>query len=102
VGATPHQRLFSRRRDPGHVRPLGQGEGRPGAGVGILAPFDTSLDVPGLHWIPLRDAAPVQICVVQRRDTLPSPSALIVRRLINERAGELLEPVVTSGHQGPC
>jgi DNA-binding transcriptional LysR family regulator len=68
-----------------------------GAGVGILAPFDTSLDVPGLHWIPLRDAAPVQICVVQRRDTLPSPSALIVRRLINERAGELLEPVIASG-----
>lgn len=72
-----------------------------GAGVGLLAPFDTSLDVPGLRWLPLRDAEPVQICVVQRRDTRPSPSALIVRRLINERAAELLEPVIATGSMEP-
>jgi DNA-binding transcriptional LysR family regulator len=70
-----------------------------GAGVGILAPFDTSLDVPGLRWIQLRDAEPVQICIVQRRDSQPSPSALVVRKLVNERAAELLEPRV--GHLPP-
>lgn len=61
-----------------------------GAGVGILSPFDTSADVPGLKWIPLRDSGPVEICIVQRRHSLPSPSALIVRRLVHDRASELV------------
>lgn len=65
-----------------------------GAGVGILAPFDTSADVPGLRWIPLRDTPPVRVEIVQRRDSRPSPSALVVRRLITERAAELLASAV--------
>ncbi|WP_375002658.1 LysR family transcriptional regulator [Aeromicrobium sp. CTD01-1L150] len=66
-----------------------------GAGIGILTSFDTSSDVPGLRWIRLRDTPSVQICLVQRRDTQPSPSALTVRRLITERAAELLESAVS-------
>lgn len=62
---------------------------RHGAGIGVLAPFETSTDVPGLRWIPLRSADPVEICLVQRSGSRPAPSALIVRRLIEERAAEL-------------
>lgn len=66
-----------------------------GAGIGVLAPFDTSADVPGLRWIPLRDASPVSIELVQRRDSRPSPSALVVRRLITRRATELLASAIS-------
>lgn len=69
-----------------------------GAGIGILAPFDTSADVPGLHWIPLRDTPPVRIELVQRRDTRPSPAALVVRRLITVRAAELLASALGAEH----
>lgn len=65
---------------------------RHGAGIGVLAPFETSTDVPALRWIPLRCAAPVEICLVQRDSSRPSPSALIVRRIVEERAAELLAP----------
>jgi DNA-binding transcriptional LysR family regulator len=65
-----------------------------GAGIGVLAPFDTSVDIPHLHWIPLRDTPPVRIELVQRRDTRPSPSALVARRLITERVAELLASAV--------
>ena len=67
-----------------------------GAGIGILAPFATSADVSGLRWIPLRDTAPVRIELVQRRDSRPSPSALVVRRLITQRAEELLTSAVST------
>lgn len=66
-----------------------------GAGIGILAPFTSSVDLPGLRWIPLRDSEPTHIGLVQRRDTQPSPSALIVRGLIQDRAIELLDSAVT-------
>jgi len=69
-----------------------------GAGIGVLAPFETSADVPGLRWIPLRDAPPVRIELVQRRNSRPSPSALVVRRLITERAAEFLSSAV-GAHQ---
>lgn len=65
-----------------------------GAGIGILAPFTSSVDLPGLRWIPLRDSEPIRIGLVQRRDTQPSPSALIVRGLIQDRATELLDSAV--------
>lgn len=60
-----------------------------GVGLGVLAPFDTSADVPDLVWLPLRDASPIQLCLTQRRDDHPSRSALIVRRLIRSTAAEL-------------
>jgi hypothetical protein len=72
-----------------------------GAGVGILAPFETALDVSGLRWIPLRDAEPLRIGVAQRRKALPSPSALVVRRLINHRAAELLAAVESAQDHAP-
>ncbi|WP_165978124.1 LysR family transcriptional regulator [Actinomadura darangshiensis] len=62
-----------------------------GAGLGILAGFETSADIADLVWLPLRDAPPVQLCLTQRRDGRPSPSALIVRRLIRAEADELAE-----------
>ncbi|MCH6163799.1 LysR substrate-binding domain-containing protein [Streptomyces marispadix] len=62
-----------------------------GAGLGLLAGFETSADINGLVWLPLRDADPVHLCLTQRQDGLPSPSALIVRRLIRARADELTE-----------
>lgn len=62
-----------------------------GAGIGVLARFDTSGDVPGLHWIPIRGAEPVRICLVQRSQGRPSPAALIVRGLVRERAAEFTE-----------
>ncbi|HWV27967.1 MAG TPA: LysR family transcriptional regulator [Aeromicrobium sp.] len=60
-----------------------------GAGIGVLTPFDRTTDVLGLQWIPLRETPPVRIELVQRRDSRPSPSALVVRRLITERAADL-------------
>ncbi|OZM83246.1 LysR family transcriptional regulator [Pseudonocardia sp. MH-G8] len=60
-----------------------------GAGLGVLARLDTSSDVPGLVWLPLRDAAPVTLCLTQRRDSRPSRAALIVRRLIRAEADAL-------------
>jgi len=70
-----------------------------GAGIGILAPFETSGDIAGLRWIPLQDADPVRVELVQRRESRPSPSALVVRRLITERAAELLAPSVPGRRQ---
>ncbi|TDE52823.1 LysR family transcriptional regulator [Nonomuraea mesophila] len=60
-----------------------------GVGLGILAGFDTSADITDVVWLPLSDAPPVQLCLTQRQDSRPSPSALIVQRLIRARAGEL-------------
>ncbi|GAB3474054.1 LysR family transcriptional regulator [Nocardiopsis coralliicola] len=68
-----------------------------GAGIGVLAPFRTSTDVPGLRWIPLRGAAPVEICLVQRGDSRPSPAALVVRRLVEEQARSLLSAAGAAG-----
>ncbi|MEV4805909.1 LysR family transcriptional regulator [Nonomuraea sp. NPDC049421] len=61
-----------------------------GVGLGVLARFDTSADITDVVWIPLSDAEPVHLCLTQRQDSRPSPSALIVRRLIRDRAGELV------------
>ena len=60
-----------------------------GVGLGFLARFETSADIPDLSWTPLRDAPPVQLCLVQRRDGQPSRSALIVCRLIRSAVDEL-------------
>lgn len=62
-----------------------------GAGLGLLARFDTSADIPDLVWLPVRDADPVRLCLVQRQDSQPSRAALIVRRLIQARATELAD-----------
>ncbi len=62
-----------------------------GAGIGVLARLDSADAGAGgrLRWIPLRGARPVALCLVQRSDSRPSPSALIVRRLVQDRADEL-------------
>lgn len=60
-----------------------------GAGLGVLAQIETSLDVADLAWIPLLDARPVELCLVQRMDKQPSRSALIVRQLIHAKTDEL-------------
>lgn len=60
-----------------------------GAGLGVLGRFDTSSDVPDLCWVPLLDEDPVSVCLVQRRDSQPSQAALLVRRLVVERATAL-------------
>ncbi|ASR35261.1 hypothetical protein BAY61_09960 [Prauserella marina] len=59
------------------------------AGLGVLAKFETSADIPGLVWIPLRDAAPVRICLTRRKHTRPSRAANIVAQLIRAKAEEL-------------
>lgn len=61
-----------------------------GAGLGVLARFETSEDVTGLAFVPLRDVQPVELCLTQRRDGQPSRPARIVRRLVRELAGELV------------
>ncbi|TDE37677.1 LysR family transcriptional regulator [Actinomadura sp. 6K520] len=63
-----------------------------GVGLGILARFNPSADIADLVWLPLRDAPPVHVCLTQRRDGRPSPSALIVRRLIRTEADVLAGP----------
>lgn len=68
-----------------------------GVGLGVLAPFETSADVPDLVWIPLRDALPVHLCLVQRQDSQPSRSALIVRQLIQTTAENLTGVTSTQG-----
>jgi DNA-binding transcriptional LysR family regulator len=60
-----------------------------GAGVGILAGFETSADVTDLVWIPLADAPPADLCLTQRQDSQPSRAALIVRRLIRAKAASI-------------
>lgn len=60
-----------------------------GVGLGFLARFETSADIADLAWTPVRDAPPVQLCLVQRTDSQPSRSALIVRRLIRATVDEL-------------
>jgi DNA-binding transcriptional LysR family regulator len=60
-----------------------------GAGLRILARFDTSADIPGLTWLPLLDAPPVTLCLSQRSDSQPSRPALIVRQFIRAKAEEL-------------
>jgi len=62
-----------------------------GAGLGVLAQIETSVDIADLAWIPVLDAQPIELCLVQRKDTQPSRSALIVRHLIRARAEELAE-----------
>lgn len=59
-----------------------------GAGLGGL---DTSTDIPEVAWVPLRDAAPIRLCLTQRQDSQPSRAALIVRQLIRTRADVLSE-----------
>ncbi|NED06582.1 LysR family transcriptional regulator [Streptomyces sp. SID6648] len=61
-----------------------------GAGVGLLARFDSRRSEAGLAWLPLADAQPVEISLVQRADSQPSRSAIVVRRLITVRAEELM------------
>ncbi|MEV6703060.1 LysR family transcriptional regulator [Streptomyces sp. NPDC051453] len=60
-----------------------------GAGVGLLAHFNTREPIADLVWLPLMDAEPVEISQVQRTDSQPSRPATIVRRLISARAEEL-------------
>lgn len=60
-----------------------------GVGLGFLALFPTSADIPDLAWTPLRDAPPVHLCLVQRAGGQPSRAALIVRRLIRSAVDEL-------------
>jgi DNA-binding transcriptional LysR family regulator len=59
------------------------------AGVGVLAQLDAEHGVPGIAWVPLRDAEPVHVCLVQRQDDLPSPAALVARQLARAQAQEL-------------
>ncbi|UPK76312.1 LysR family transcriptional regulator [Nocardioidaceae bacterium SCSIO 66511] len=61
-----------------------------GAGLGVLAQIETSVDIEDLAWIPLVDARPVELCLVQRKDAQPSRSALIVRHLIQAKAAEVV------------
>lgn len=76
-----------------------------GAGLGVLARFETSTDIPDLHWLPLRDAPPVHLCLTQRRSSQPSRSALIVRQLIRATAEELAgrpgKPAEGTSRAGP-
>lgn len=60
-----------------------------GAGVGILAGFETSADIADLVWLPIADAPAADLCLTQRQDSQPSRAALIVRRLIQAKAAEL-------------
>lgn len=60
-----------------------------GAGVGLLARFDARQSVTGLVWVSLADADPVEVSLVQRADSQPSRSSVVVRRLISARADEL-------------
>ncbi|PXY27789.1 LysR family transcriptional regulator [Prauserella muralis] len=60
-----------------------------GVGLGILARLDTSADITGLTWIPLRDADPIHLCLTQRQDSQPSRPARIVRQLVRDTAREL-------------
>lgn len=60
-----------------------------GAGLGVLARFETSADITDLVWLPLRDAPSVRLCLTQRREGRPSRSAVIVQRLIRAKAEEL-------------
>lgn len=60
-----------------------------GAGIGVLAGFDGVRETRALPWIPISDADNVRICLVERSDTRPSTSSLIVRRLLRARAAEL-------------
>jgi DNA-binding transcriptional LysR family regulator len=64
-----------------------------GAGLGVLARTETSADITGLVWLPLRDARPIELCLTQRQDSRPSPAALIVQRLIRAIADEMTPPV---------
>lgn len=70
-----------------------------GAGLGLLGGFDTSSDIGDVVWLPVRDADPIRLCLVQRQDSQPSRAALIVRRLIRTRASELADrtPAVSAG-----
>ena len=63
-----------------------------GVGLGFLARIGTSVDIPHLEWAPVRDAPPVRLCLVQRTDSQPSRSALIVRRLIRAMVDGLVLP----------
>ncbi|MFD8158619.1 LysR family transcriptional regulator [Streptomyces malaysiensis] len=60
-----------------------------GAGVGLLAHFGTRPPPTGLVRFPLADAEPVEVSLVQRVDSQPSRSSVVVRRLIIARADEL-------------
>ncbi|WP_460400547.1 LysR family transcriptional regulator [Actinophytocola sediminis] len=71
-----------------------------GAGLGLLGGFDTSADIPDVVWLPVRDASPLRLCLVQRKDSRPSRAALIVRGLIRLRADELAERMPAASRSG--
>ena len=61
-----------------------------GAGVGVLTRVGpaTGLDLP---WVPITDAAPLQVCLVQRAEGPLSRPAVIVRHMLRARTEELAE-----------
>lgn len=60
-----------------------------GAGLGLLAHFAGQQDPPGLRMLPVRDAGGIEVDLLRRTDTRPSPGALVVQRLIEARGLEL-------------
>lgn len=66
-----------------------------GAGVGILAAVDSQADDTSLIWIPLLDTQDLDICLVNRSDSQPSTTALIVRRFVEEQAARVLSSMVS-------
>ncbi len=60
-----------------------------GAGLGLLAHFAGQQDPPGLRMLPVRDAGGIEVDLLRRADTRPSPGALVVQRLIEARGLEL-------------
>lgn len=60
-----------------------------GAGVGLLARFDTQPTLDDLAWVPLVDAEPIEVCLVQRLEGRPSRTAVVVRRLVEEHTAGL-------------
>ncbi|BCL30553.1 substrate-binding domain-containing protein [Streptomyces aurantiacus] len=51
-----------------------------GAGAGLLARFDARQSVTGPVRVPLADADPVEVSLVQHADSQPSRSSVVVRR----------------------
>lgn len=59
-----------------------------GAGLGVVTSLGPASEQAGLRWVPLSDAEPVEAVLIQRRNSLPSPSSLIARDLIIEKSHE--------------
>lgn len=62
-----------------------------GAGVGFLAGVGAGSRRAGLAWIPVTDAEPIVVSLVQRSDSPLSRAASIVRNVLRDRAKELGE-----------